>query len=434
MKIGILTFHSQLNYGGVLQAWALQQALIQLLADERSPSSDTVQIIDRWLDPLNEALLGSRVHYHWHDWIKYVFRLLLMLGDFAPDLRRVRTARFISKRLNLTKYHLHKFEELYGLPARHSPFDVVVVGSDQVWHAGEWGDPRPFLLEGLDPSAFCKRAVAYAASFGFTERQAARLELAAELGFWGRKEALPPGETLGAIYRRGLARFSAISCREAEGVRVAEHFGAKGAAHVVDPTLLVSPRIWDEFRLRRRHRHRRLFVYLLGETLESALPLLESFAAESGWKVDVFLDGPPGDLWFGPLPSSLRKFTAWWKAFRFRHGRRVRLCVEAGPAEFLKSIAAADGVVSDSFHALMFSIIYQRNVRILRPKSELRRAMFARIAEFLEHMHGALLADGILEALKSLRCDSAPVFDMEWLEARRSYSHEWLKSAVLGSG
>ena len=27
MRIGILTFHSQLNYGGVLQAWALREAL-----------------------------------------------------------------------------------------------------------------------------------------------------------------------------------------------------------------------------------------------------------------------------------------------------------------------------------------------------------------------------------------------------------------------
>ena len=27
MKIGILTFHSQLNYGGVLQCWALKKAL-----------------------------------------------------------------------------------------------------------------------------------------------------------------------------------------------------------------------------------------------------------------------------------------------------------------------------------------------------------------------------------------------------------------------
>lgn len=27
MRIGILTYHSQLNYGGVLQAWALRGAL-----------------------------------------------------------------------------------------------------------------------------------------------------------------------------------------------------------------------------------------------------------------------------------------------------------------------------------------------------------------------------------------------------------------------
>ena len=33
MKIGILTFHSQLNYGGVLQCWALQTVLAKQIQD-----------------------------------------------------------------------------------------------------------------------------------------------------------------------------------------------------------------------------------------------------------------------------------------------------------------------------------------------------------------------------------------------------------------
>ena len=53
MKIAILTFHSQLNYGGVLQCWALQEAITKLGHD--------VKVLDRWLDPKNETLNGNRV-------------------------------------------------------------------------------------------------------------------------------------------------------------------------------------------------------------------------------------------------------------------------------------------------------------------------------------------------------------------------------------
>ena len=430
MSIGILTFHSQLNYGGVLQAWALQQALVWLLEKERRGGLGDVQVIDRWMDPWNKTLRGDSVFYHWRDWFKYVFRLMLLLGDWSPNLRCSRTVRFIARRLNLTPYHFYKWEEVGESVKGYSSFDVVVVGSDQVWHAGKWGDPRPYLLEGLNPSEYCSRAVAYAASFGFTELQTGQLETAAELGLGNRTELLPTGETLGMIYRRGLARFSAISCREAEGVRVAERFGVSGAVHVVDPTLLAPQEIWEEFRPRWSHCRPRLFVYLLGMSVESAIPRLAEFSKESGWGVDVFLNGPPSNLWYSPLPCSLKRLKTWWKALRFRHGERVRLRADAGPEEFLRAIAAADGVVSNSFHALMFSIIYRRNVRILRPKDEARRAMFARIAEFADHACGPLLVDGLEEALRSLRDESAPVFDEDWLEQRREFSRNWLRQAI----
>ena len=50
MKIGILTLHSQINYGGVLQAYAMQNAL-------KDMGHDTV-IIDHWLTPDNQHLKG----------------------------------------------------------------------------------------------------------------------------------------------------------------------------------------------------------------------------------------------------------------------------------------------------------------------------------------------------------------------------------------
>ena len=49
MKLGILTFHSQLNYGGVLQCWALVQALTHLLSEELRVKREEceVMVVDR---------------------------------------------------------------------------------------------------------------------------------------------------------------------------------------------------------------------------------------------------------------------------------------------------------------------------------------------------------------------------------------------------
>ena len=48
MKLGILTFHSQLNYGGVLRCWALKMALEGM--------GHEVVVVDRWLDAKNGML------------------------------------------------------------------------------------------------------------------------------------------------------------------------------------------------------------------------------------------------------------------------------------------------------------------------------------------------------------------------------------------
>jgi len=416
MQLGILTFHSQTNYGGVLQAWALQEALISL------GYSDTV-VVDRWLDPQNKRLHGDYAFFRPRDWMKLTLRLLLLLGDWSALLRHARTARFLKRRLRLTPYHFTDWREAtaagYPLP------DCLVVGSDQVWHAGKWGDPRVYLLKDAPPV----HAIAYAASFGFPESEVPTVEQATSLGFWDHTEPLPPGETLGAIYRTGLARFSSISCREEEGVRVARAFGVPEAAHVVDPTLLAPQALWSPFRPRRPSKRPHLFVYLLGESLEAAVPHLERFRKERGWSVDVFVDGNPAG-WFGPLPRNGRQLKAWWRAFRLRHRQKLRFRVSAGPEEFLRSIASADGVVSDSFHALMFSILYGRNVRILRPSTEGRRGMFARIEEFATHAQGMLLADDLADALRSVVEAPAPAFDAAWLSERIAQSAAWLKNVI----
>lgn len=393
MRIGILTFHSQLNYGGVLQAWALREALEGLGHD--------ALVVDRWLSADNAALLGpfarKPVAVMAKECALLAARGLFGCGTVGNLVRHVRTARFVRGRLRLTPWHFVAWREVAG---QALGLDRLVVGSDQVWHCGDWGNPRPYLLEGAPEGL---RAIAYAASFGITE-------IPAE---W--REA----------FRVGLQRFSAIGVREAEGVGLAASVGA-AATHVLDPTQLVPAARWREgLGLRARGGRPRLVCYFLSQDVRSAWPLLEAFARRMGARVDVFLNGPM-PVTFRPAPL-LRQLGARLRASR----SPVRLRFAAGPREFVEAFANARWVLSDSFHALMFASIFGRNARILRPATETRRRMFARIDGFAaRYVAGPLTVGDVAEALAGFEAGAAIGYDTAALEAARAQSRDWLRAAL----
>lgn len=381
MKIGILTFHSQLNYGGVLQCWALQTALERMGHD--------VVVIDRWLGDDNYMLERGYGQWSKKHWIKFWIRSLLGLGDLNPWLRMKRTKKFIRERMKLTPYHFVEWREA----PEELGVDRLVVGSDQVWHCGDWGDPSVYLLEGA-PEV---KAIAYAASYGLTE-------IPAE---WTER------------YKRGLGRFKAISCREAEGAEICRKLGYE-AAHVVDPTLLAF------YGGKREEGERRdLVCYFLSEDLNAHWDELAAFARAHRCRVKVLLNG----TWALPLPCSWARFKVWIRGMWRKLFSRVKVLDGAGPAEFLAAFKGAKWVVSDSFHALMFAIINGCDARIIRPSSEMRRKMFARIEEFAAHTRGPLIADSVRDALGSL--DAGQVeYDQAWLKRRCEESREWLRKVL----
>ena len=211
MKIGILTFHSQLNYGGVLQCWALQTALERM--------GHEVVVIDRWFDEENYRLERDYAKFGVRQWVRFWIRSLLGLGDLNGWLRVKRTKKFIKEKLKLTQYH---FVEWKDAPDKLG-VDILVVGSDQVWHCGDWGDPRVYLLN----NAPILPTIAYAASFGMFSLPKFLSEDNSEMASIETEK----------FYKQGLKKFKAISCRETEGVELCHHLEVD-AVHVVDPTLL----------------------------------------------------------------------------------------------------------------------------------------------------------------------------------------------------
>lgn len=383
MKVGILTFHSQLNYGGVLQAYALHEAMRDM--------GHEVVVIDRWLNESNSSLELGFNQFGVAGWCNICVRSLLGGWELRKFLRVQRTKSFIKRRMRLTSYH---FVDWQDAPSNLN-VDIIVVGSDQVWRSGVYSDPGPYLLEGAPNIP----TISYAASFGMT--------------------FLPSGQR--ARYIRGLSHFKHISCRESEGVSICKNLGFR-ADHVVDPTLLISTERWKS--LLKAHgleNRKKLVCYFMDGNVQFYVKQLELFARSSDFEVDVFLDSrfcPPILKSFAQVASRIRI-------------SKIKQHVDAGPIEFLQAIASADYVLTDSFHALMFSAIFHKNVRVIRPNNKERLNMFARIVEFADsYIDGNVIANDIDDAIKAICASDVIRYRDDALGIWRSESYQWLAAAL----
>lgn len=387
MKIGILTFHSQLNYGGVLQALASQHVLQEMGYE--------AVVIDRWLDEHNKNLLGPFAFLSLKDKFTYLLRAFFFTGVLSRQKRHKKTIRFIRSRLNLTPYHFYQWEQVKG---DNLGIDLLYVGSDQVWN-GSFNQPRPYLLLGAPAIP----AIAYAASFGMRQ--------------------LP--ESLLETYRQGFARFNAISCREAEGVRLVEQEGFK-ATHVVDPTLLLAPASWEKMVDKNKFKEKTLVCYLLSENLYEALPKLNNFAKFMKCKVKVFVN-----RFQTPVPRNKSTLKQWLSFFFYQWFSHVKICLSGSPQDFLDAHASATWVITDSFHSVMFVAIFDKNVRVISPSSELRKSMFARIEEFAKRfVVGEMIVNSMDEALTSFEKGEVISFKQEEIATLRENSQQWLREAL----
>ena len=394
MKIGILTPHSQLNFGGVLQAWAM-------LEGAREVCDAETWFLDYWTDARNGALECGVPDWSWRHWVKMILRGLLGGGELSFLLRQWRTKRWMKKCFRKTPFHFTKFLDLQSndLKTQINQFDLISVGSDQVWVYAPFRLPDPFLLDG----APLVPAIAYAASFGMIE-----VPLEAR-----------------QIYTDGFKRFAAIGVREKSAIALVESCGGK-ATHVADPTLMVGFDFWH--RLFKPKEGRRLVYYKLSASVVDDLPRLEEFARKNHCKVDVFVDSAMNQVYY---PVSFRRpwktLNIWWR----RLVTPVRLHLGAGPLQFVKAISRAKWVMTDSFHGLMFSTIYGKNVREIKPTLEYRIQMFARIADFAaDFIDGDVVSDSISDALASFEKGETIHYRRAEIDAFINRSRVWLADAA----
>lgn len=301
MKIGIITQPLLSNYGGLLQNYALQQALKRLghepiTLDQGSTSTPQWRIIASCIKTFLLKLIGRGGNR------QYLFQI----DDKKKAYIRQHTNLFIDKYIARTEAFLYA-EEFRSYTVNHQ-LDALIVGSDQVW--------RPIynqnvLCSFLDfAKGLSLKRLAYAASFGvdYWEFNQQQTEQAKEL----------------------ICDFDAVSVRECSGINLCREYLHCDAVHVLDPTMLLDKE--DYIRLVEVENEPKsegnLFTYILDESDEKK-HIIEKVASELGLCP------------FASMP-------------------KYRYDVFPSVTKWLRSFMDAEFVVCDSFHGAVFSIIFNK--------------------------------------------------------------------------
>ena len=301
MRIGILTLPLHTNYGGILQAYALQTVL------ERMGHEARVISLKSRKKPGTIGLL----RYYLLSPIKQIILKKILPAKLSRK-QGYYTVKFIQKWIKCDFYFSY-----YEIP--QDRYDAIIVGSDQIWREKYVCDSNKLPIETsfLD---FAKNwniiRISYAASFGTDE--------------WEYNEQ----QTTNC--KKLLEKFDAVSVREKSGVTLCHKYLNHDAQTVLDPTLLLRKEDYLKlFRKNRKVKHGILMTYVLDED-ESKRILIERLREKLG--LSIYKANISGI----DAPNSSKKL------------------VQPPLEDWLAGFADADFVVTDSFHACVFSIIFNK--------------------------------------------------------------------------
>lgn len=290
-KAGILTFHRAVNYGAVLQAYALQAFMNENGID--------VEVIDYRNSKIEEQYKPVRMKFHN---IKELAYDVLTINE--RRIRRKKFDRFINQyfRVSDCMYDRESIEKSCKI------YDELWTGSDQVWDLRLSGGDLTYLLD------FCRedKKYSYAASIG--------------------KSVLDHDEA--EIFSSHLETYRAISVREETGRALLKKRIDKDIRVVLDPVFLLTKEQWRKIAVYPRITEDYIFIYKIADSRSFDYALRLSM--EEKCKA-VVLQAPHRHM---------------------PHIFRAERCVS--PQEWIGWLDGARFIVTDSFHASAFSVIFEK--------------------------------------------------------------------------
>ncbi|MDC7168583.1 polysaccharide pyruvyl transferase family protein [Bacteroides stercoris] len=295
MKICILTFEFNYNYGAVLQAFALSKSLEKM--------GHQVFIMNRgWQNfsgCTSTKLSLKKIPGHLMG--KYI--TLKPFLDFKKEY------------LSLTR----PIKDAQDLKSISEQFDAVVVGSDQIWNDEIFSYMDCYYFaESFSPSQL---KIAYAVSMG--------------------KDSFTVPTHIRVKLQGLLNQFKAISVRENSGIKLMEQFGIK-AKWVLDPTLLLDK---SEYPQNTKINHSKyLCKFFLDENVSKNT--IAQYIAQSHN--------------IGIKNNYLNK------NFNIPIIRKIINNKYLSIHQWISNIRDAQFVITDSFHGMVFSIIFNKQFYVIK--------------------------------------------------------------------
>ena len=309
MKIGIITHQLFSNYGGILQAFALQKVLTDM-----GHEVNVVQLRQE----VKISFARKIFAYSKRAFDKYILgksNVEIRFEKKCNQLRKEMTRNvtpFIEKNIKCRIYDA--FQNI-----NEHDFDMLVVGSDQVWRSKYYSNIGTSFFDFAD--TWNIKRISYAASFG--------------IDYWDY--SAQDTEKCKKLIRK----FDAISVREYSGIVLCKKYLDYGDAKLVlDPTMLLAKEVYQQLSNMKQHYKEDLFCYILDKSKDkiNVVQYLSKKLSLLTFSVNSEIENPNAPL-----------------------EERIHPAVE----EWLQAFDKAKYVVTDSFHGTVFSILFHKEFVVI---------------------------------------------------------------------
>lgn len=333
-KIGIITFHKAINYGAVLQGYALAKYLYNL--------GHEAEIIN-----YNSHLYD---HYKLERKSNFLVNAVYTINRIYIKKKYKKFETFSNKELPLSsiEYDKDNINKKYM-----DTYEILFTGSDQVWNPELIHDEGAFLLDFVNDN---KKRNSYAASIGL--------------------ETLPDSHN--GWFKKEIKKYNSISVRENKAKEILRDLGIENVTVVCDPTLLLSEMDWEKIEKKVNTPKKYILVFSFGKDVD-LWQCAKRMASQTGYTLctinDIFLSS-----------KSVKQFKG------------------IGPEEWVYLIHHAECIFTNSYHGMMFAIIFKRNFWVSDPKDGTN----SRIVEMLERIN---CSDRIIEYLDDVNISAEIDYD-----------------------
>ncbi len=313
MHIKTITCHEVYNYGASLQEYALLEFLKQ--------NGHDAQTIHYKPPHLSNHFNLNRVSNPKFDKpIIKQFYLLAKLPSRLKSLKRKKVFDDFHQKYIPTHHTLYKNnEELKNNPPQA---DAFICGSDQIWNS--------FFQNGKDSAFYLnfvpddKKKISYAASFAIDELE----------------------ESIKPFVKENVLRLNAVSVRETSAVGILNELGIDNVVQVLDPVFLLDKEHWIS-RFITPITEKYIFVYDFDTN-----PVVKEIALK--------LKKEKGFL----IYTVNRNIDYADKNFHFE-----------GPEKFLSLVYHSQFNLTNSFHAVAFSLIFEKQFAVINRTEKINTRM-----------------------------------------------------------